>query len=183
MQSVHKVYCVDWASSRSPVFSRVIETLSAGDLLVASASPKIKALPSDLSQPELGLGEAVIYELRHKLTKVIHGAWAVNFNIGARTFEQQHIRVCSTLSTCVSRRANKLAQLYFCSSISAAAGMSLPTHIDEGLIPELLRVQNMGYPRSKLVAENIVQVAAEKTGIVAKVLRMGQIVGDTVTGR
>jgi thioester reductase-like protein len=41
----------------------------------------------------------------------------------------------------------------------------------------------MGYARSKLVAERIVQAAAEQTGMVAKVLRVGQIVGDTVTGK
>lgn len=41
----------------------------------------------------------------------------------------------------------------------------------------------MGYARSKLVAERIVQAAAEKTGMIARVLRVGQIVGDSVKGR
>ena len=40
----------------------------------------------------------------------------------------------------------------------------------------------MGYARSKLVAERIVQAAAETTGMTAKVFRVGQIVGDTERG-
>ena len=40
----------------------------------------------------------------------------------------------------------------------------------------------MGYARSKLVTETIIKFAVEQTGLTAKVLRIGQIVGDTQKG-
>jgi nucleoside-diphosphate-sugar epimerase len=40
----------------------------------------------------------------------------------------------------------------------------------------------MGYAQSKLVAEHICQRAAAETGIAARVLRIGQVVGDTEYG-
>jgi thioester reductase-like protein len=40
----------------------------------------------------------------------------------------------------------------------------------------------MGYARSKWVAEHIVHAAAAATGIEARVLRSGQIIGDSVLG-
>lgn len=40
----------------------------------------------------------------------------------------------------------------------------------------------MGYARSKWVAENIVIAAAKSTGMEARVLRSGQIIGDSVKG-
>ncbi len=41
----------------------------------------------------------------------------------------------------------------------------------------------MGYARSKMVAEIIVKAAAKQTGMNARVLRVGQIVGDTQIGQ
>lgn len=40
----------------------------------------------------------------------------------------------------------------------------------------------MGYARSKLVTETIIRTAVQQTGMNAKVLRVGQIVGDTQKG-
>lgn len=106
------------------------------------------------------------------------------FTLGVRSFEQQHIKgVHNLINLCFSSQRVTPAEFYFCSSISAAAGTPLSATIAEGPIPELSHVQNIGYARSKPVAERIVQAAAEKTGPVAKVLRVGQIVGDTVTGK
>jgi thioester reductase-like protein len=162
---------------------RVLSTLAAKQRLPFSNIGKIVALPSNLSQAGLGLDESVLNDLKDSLTRVIHSAWAVNFNLRIRSFEQQHIRGLSNLlNLCLSVRAQSPAQFFFCSSISAAAGTPLPATIAEGPVPELAHAQNMGYARSKLVAERIVQAAAEKTGMVAKVLRVGQIVGDTDLG-
>ena len=125
----------------------------------------------------------MIDELQCNLTKVIFSAWAVNFKFGVRSLEQQHIRGLQNLIKLrLSPKGRKLTQFYFCSLISAAVGTPLPARIVEGPIPELSQAQNMGYTSSKRVIENVAQAAAEKTGMMAKVLRVGQIVGDTVIG-
>jgi thioester reductase-like protein len=46
----------------------------------------------------------------------------------------------------------------------------------------LTAAQRTGYAQSKLVAEHICVAAAKATGLAAKVLRIGQVVGDTKFG-
>jgi thioester reductase-like protein len=144
---------------------------------------KVVCLPADLSRDDLGLDTAVINQLKTTLTTLIHSAWAVNFNLGVRSFEQQHIKgAYNLINLCLSASTSQPAQFYFCSSISAAAGTPLPAVIAEAHVPKLAHAQNMGYARSKLVTERIVKAAAEQTGMVATVLRVGQIIGDSEQG-
>ncbi|KAL4873584.1 hypothetical protein BDV12DRAFT_208521 [Aspergillus spectabilis] len=182
-ENVKKVYCLVRASNSSNALDRVLSNLASRSLPMVNVS-KIVALPAQLGSEDLGLPPSVLSEIRTSLTKVIHSAWAVNFTLGVRSFEAQHIKgVHNLIKLCLSSDRCSPAQFYFCSSISAAAGTPLPATIAEAPIPELAHAQGMGYARSKLVAERIVQAAAEQTGMVAKVLRVGQIVGDTVTGK
>ncbi|KNG91484.1 hypothetical protein ANOM_000089 [Aspergillus nomiae NRRL 13137] len=140
-------------------------------------------IPFGLGKEDLGLPATTIDELRSSLTHVLHAAWAVKFTLGVRSFEQQHIKgVQNLINLCISSRRCCPAEFYFCSSISAAAATPLPAQIAEGPIPELAHAQNMCYARSKLVGERIVHAVALTTGMVAKVLRIGQTVGDTTTG-
>ncbi|KAL4941645.1 hypothetical protein BDV06DRAFT_235965 [Aspergillus oleicola] len=181
--SVKKIYCLVRASDASNALDRVLSNLASRSLPIVNVS-KIVALPSQLGSEDLGLSSSILSELRTSLTKVIHSAWAVNFTLGVRSFEAQHIKGLHNLvNLCLSSERHLPAELYFCSSISTAAGTPLPATITEAPIPEFAHAQAMGYARSKLVAERIVQAAAEKTGMVAKTLRVGQIVGDTVHGK
>ncbi|KAF9894710.1 hypothetical protein FE257_006600 [Aspergillus nanangensis] len=181
--SVTQIYCLVRAPCPNSALDRVLSSLASRELPMRNVS-KIIALPAQLGSPDLGLPEPTLSSLRTSLTKVIHAAWAVNFTLGVRSFEKQHIRgVHNLINLCLSSRRPSPAEFYFCSSISTAAGTPLPATIAEAPIPELEHAQGMGYARSKLVAERIVQAAAEQTGMVARVLRVGQIVGDTVHGR
>lgn len=184
-RAVKHVYCLVRASSPELAKSRVIATLEAKAIpaLGTDELSRITFLPSDLGQASLGLDEKIIDELRQSLTVVVHAAWAVNFNIGVRSFEQQHIRgAYNLINACLKTKTVKPARFYFCSSISAAAGTPLPAVIEECHIDNLAHAQSMGYARSKLVTEHIIKAAGEKTGMVASVLRVGQIVGDTTNG-
>lgn len=182
-ENVKKVYCLVRAESPKAALERVLSTQATKSLLSFKNIGKIVALPAALERADLGLETCFLDYLKENLTKVIHCAWAVNFNLGIRSFEQQHISgVSNLINLCLSVQRALPAEFFFCSSISAAAGTPLPATIAEAPIPELAHAQSMGYARSKLVAERIVQAAAENTGMVAKVLRVGQIVGDTEVG-
>ncbi|KAH6670393.1 putative NRPS-like enzyme [Halenospora varia] len=183
LENVKKIYCLVRANSPGAAMDRVLSTMAAKQLLPFKNINKIVALPASLGDKHLGLNAATMAEVKGSLTKVIHSAWAVNFNLHIRSFEQQHIAgVSNLLNLCLSVHGTTPAQFFFCSSISAAAGTPLPASIAEGPVPELAHAQDMGYARSKLVAERIIQTAAEQTGMVAKVLRVGQIVGDSSAG-
>ncbi|PYI12331.1 putative NRPS-like enzyme [Aspergillus sclerotiicarbonarius CBS 121057] len=180
--SVKKVFCLVRASSVPNALDRVLSSLSSRSLPIVNAY-KIAAFASVLGDENLGLLATTIDELRGSLTHVIHAAWAVNFTVGVCSFEQHIKGIQNLINLCLSSERPSPAEFYFCSSISAAAGTPLPATISEGPIPELAHAQNMGYARSKLVAERIIHAAAKTTGMVSKVLRLGQIVGDTVTGK
>jgi carbohydrate kinase (thermoresistant glucokinase family) len=64
------------------------------------------------------------------------------------------------------------------SAVAATKGGFVP----EDLPAELSYAQGMGYARSKLVTEHICILAAKETGISARVLRVGQVIGDTIHG-
>ncbi|KAL4924554.1 uncharacterized protein BDV17DRAFT_284616 [Aspergillus undulatus] len=181
--SVKKVYCLVRAPDTSSALDRVLSNLASRSLPMVNVS-KIVALPAQLGSEDLELAGSILSGLRASLTKVIHSAWAVNFTLGVRSFEAQHIKgvhnLHNLINLCLSSDRASPAQFYFCSSISAAAGTPLPATIAEAPVPELAHAQGMGYARSKLVAERIVQAAAKETGMVAKVLRVGQIADDSV---
>jgi thioester reductase-like protein len=182
-EDVKSVYCLVRASSQESAQNRVFSTLAAKKIDTPANLNKIVCFPSDLSREDLGLDKTTVDILRKSLTTVIHCAWAVNFNLGVQSFEKQHIKgTYNLLNMCLNVTTQSPAKLFFCSSISAAAGTPLPAVIQETFISDLNHAQNMGYARSKLVTETIIKAAAQQTGMVAEVLRVGQIVGDTQNG-
>lgn len=184
-RTVKKVFCLVRATTKEAAKSRVISTLESKGLpsLVENDSSRVSFLPADLSKPSLGLDEETLSEIRQTLTLVVHSAWAVNFNLGVRSFESQHIRGAHNLiNVCLQTETVNPARFYFCSSISAAAATPLPATIGEYHIENYSHAQPMGYARSKLVTEHIIKNAGERRGMTATVLRVGQIVGDTRHG-
>ncbi|KAI1846506.1 hypothetical protein JX266_007403 [Neoarthrinium moseri] len=185
LPTVQRIYCLVRALSPEEAMKRVLSTLEAKCLpsLSAAELSKVICLPSDLSQATLGLSTRDLDELRRTLTCVIHSAWAVNFNMGVRSFESHHIRgTYNLLNLCLGTGTTTPARFYFCSSISAAGGTPIPARVKETYVANPTHAQPMGYARSKYVTEHIVKAAAEKTGMTAKVLRLGQIIGDTDNG-
>lgn len=167
----------------SSAHERIINSLTQNGLPYYHHSAKFTALPADLSKPDLGLGSDVLEAIRSTLTSVIHSAWAVNFTITVQSFEAQHIAgLRHLLDLCLSVPFARPARMAFISSISAAAGTPTPARVAETHVKEASHAQSMGYARSKWVAEHIIAAAAS-TGMEARVLRSGQIVGDSANGR
>lgn len=203
-QDINKVYCLVRAKSKQDAERRVLESLYRRKLsahVKSSHQKKIIALPSDLSQPSLGVESDNYERMLEDVGLVIHLAWAVNFNMGIKSFECHHIagkssgiRVSALLKIfsdhfkgthalirfCLSVRRSNPAAFYFGSSVSAVVAMS--GVVGEKIEPDFSLAQPMGYAQSKLVAENICQRAAQQTGAICKVLRIGQIIGDTKFG-
>ncbi|KAK5462928.1 hypothetical protein LTS15_002640 [Exophiala xenobiotica] len=188
---VSRIYCLVRASNPASARLRVLKALKAPrDLaqdLPENFKAKIVALPSDLSLPSLGLEPAVLVAMLGHLTHVIHSAWAVNFNLPLLSFEPQHIRGVYNLLEHIALRTthDRPAQFYFCSSVSVASGTPRKPSTDtitiaERQIEDLSHAQHTGYGRSKLVAERITHAAMMQTsGCMARVLRIGQLAGDT----
>ncbi|TKA82448.1 hypothetical protein B0A49_00047 [Cryomyces minteri] len=183
--SVRKIYCPVRATSIDKARIRILKSMRERQVhhtLSMEARRKIIALPSDISKETLGLDVEVYEQIADDVTAIIHCAWSVNFNLGLRSFEKDCIAGVKNLITlCLKSRRPTPASFNFCSSVSAVAATK------GGIVPESLPVelsyaQGMGYAQSKLVTEHICALATEQTGIRARVLRVGQVVADTVHG-
>lgn len=158
---------------------RIEESLSSRQL--NASLDKVIVLRSDLARPKLGLEGTTFPQLQHEVTHIVHAAWPVNFQLGLSAFEP-HLQGLKNLIDLSLTTTNKSpARLLFCSSVSTAMATPGPATIKEALIEEFSNALPQGYARSKLVSEHIVK-AASKAGADAHILRIGQIIGDTITG-
>ena len=182
--TVSTVWALVRASSEHAALERTLQSLSSrGISLSVEEIRKIIAVPSDLSKPDFGLGASKIVQLRSSLTLVIHSAWAVNFNISVESFEDQHIKaVPNFINLCQSTTHGSAARFYFCSSVSSTGGTPRPGTVPETPVRDIAHVQGTGYAQSKYVAEQIVRNAMKDAGAQARVLRIGQLVGDSKVG-
>ena len=165
--NISKIYCLVRARSPEEAANRVQRSLLQRRLyhpLPLAARSKLIALPCDLSDPRLGLSDAMYSDIKQHLRSVIHCAWSVNFNLGLSSFEKDCIAsVCHLLDLCHAVPGPTPASFDFCSSVSTVS--RCPTPEAPETLPELSWAQNMGYAQSKLVAENFCMKAARTTGI------------------
>ncbi|EKG18713.1 Phosphopantetheine-binding protein [Macrophomina phaseolina MS6] len=182
---IAKIYCLVRASDPAAAHARVLSSLATRRLTISPPHlAKLLALPSDLSSPTLGLAAPAYAALQSSVTSVIHSAWAVNFNLGVSSFETHHIAgTAHLLRLCASVPFPRPARFAFISSISAGAGTPIPAVVPERVIEKPEWAQPMGYARSKWVTEHVVDAARRAVGAAEmRVLRTGQIVGDSVHG-
>ena len=180
--TVERVYCFVRARDEAAAQRRVVESMATRKVyhnLSLADRKKSVAIPTDFSKETLGLSEERYREVSSGLRAVIHSAWAVNFNIKLSSFERDNIAGLRHLLTLCQKAK---AAFNFCSSVS-----SVVRHPDEnGPVPESEAdhkwAQGMGYAQSKSVAEALCARAAEEAGIPVRVLRIGQIVADTIHG-
>ncbi|PSR77038.1 hypothetical protein BD289DRAFT_378167 [Coniella lustricola] len=185
--SIERVYCLVRASSIDNASQRTIESMNQRMVLNSLSQRerrKILSYPCDLAREDLGLDDSVYNELSSGLRAVIHSAWPVNFNINLASFEDSLAGVRNLIS--LSQRS--AASFNFCSSVSAVVRYPIDDTTAGPAVPEAEPApewaQAMGYAQSKSVAEAICARAGATVGmnIPVRVLRIGQIVADTVHG-
>ncbi|CAI7566313.1 unnamed protein product [Penicillium crustosum] len=183
--TVSEVWAVVRAPGQAAAGARLYKSLADRNIVLTDTqAAKLHAVPGDMSQSNLGLKDHDLQHLLSSLTCVIHSAWAVNFNLGVRSFEQQHIRgTYNLINLCLRSRLPSPARFFFCSSVSAASNTPKPASIPETVIENLDHAQKTGYGRSKLVTEHITRNAMRQTGMQARVLRIGQLGGDTASAQ
>jgi thioester reductase-like protein len=180
-----RVYCLVRAKDTEDAEARVRQSLRERRLLndlSPAALSKVVAYPSNFADEQLGLDSAQYGVISENITHLIHLAWSVNFNKSIESFEADCIKGVRNLTTlCLRAKRPQPASFNFCSSVSATA------RTPSGTVPEALPVafeyaQEMGYAQSKLVAETLCNRAAKQTTMRCRVLRVGQIIGDTQHG-
>jgi thioester reductase-like protein len=171
---VEKIYCLNRGSDPQ---ERTRESLKLRGLEVPRGvlDARVESLSVDLTKPGFGLDVRATGRLA-SVNLVIHNAWNVNFNMGVASFEPQVQGARNLIDFAFQSNARFL----FVSSVSAAVRSGRV--IAESHVERLTDAQETGYARSKLVAERLCKLAHE-AGLDARVLRTGQIVGDTRLGQ
>ena len=182
--TIERVYCLVRANDPSQALQRVRDSLvqrKAYHDLTLQARRKIRALPFNQSDNNLGLENKTYRKIARDIRSIIHCAWSVNFNLKLSSFEQDCIAgIHNLISLCLAADSTEPATFNFCSSVSTVA--RAPNDVIPESLPDFTWAQKMGYAQSKSVAEHICIRAAELTGIKSRVLRVGQIIGDTQHG-
>lgn len=138
---------------------------------------RVTFLHADLAQPHLGLDQATFEMLRTRVGLVIHSAWPVNFNLALSAFGPQLSGMVNLFSLAAAAAATpRPAQVLFISSIGAvAAASSGPA--PESAVHSLDAAHANGYSRSKLLAEQLCDMANQHLGIPVRIARVGQVAG------
>lgn len=130
-------------------------------------------------ESHMGLSDAQLNELTSSVDIIIHHAWKVDFNHSLESFKPVHIRGVRNLidwSSDSSRRPH----IIFLSSI-LSVGNWTQTHKDEPITENSISnhgvANKMWYAESKHVAECILNIASEKSGVPLSILRVGQVAG------
>ena len=113
---------------------------------------------------------------------IIHNAWKVNFHHHLESFEKEHISGVRHFIDW-SLTGKKHAHIFYVSSISSVASWTT-LNPGKGPVPEAPMSdysipQTFGYGESKHVSERILQIAAERSGVSASILRVGQVAGPS----
>ncbi|KAF9219622.1 L-aminoadipate-semialdehyde dehydrogenase [Gyrodon lividus] len=182
--AVETVFCLCRAKSDEDAVNRVAASMQSRKLLTrfSAAGNRIISLAADLPADKLGLENDKYLEIMSTATLIIHSAWAVNFNLGISSFET-HIRgAVNLMNLALSSPYSHPAKFFFASSISAVASWPGPGDVPEAVIDSASVAQDMGYAQSKWVTEKLCQIASRTTPMQTGVLRIGQMVGDSLNG-
>ncbi|EIW83278.1 L-aminoadipate-semialdehyde dehydrogenase [Coniophora puteana RWD-64-598 SS2] len=182
--TVATVYCLCRAKDDADARRRVIDSLKTRKLSrhIDTAGERIVAFSSDFASDRLGLSREAYEEILRRVTLVLHNAWAVNFNLGISSFENNIRGAVNLMQLALSSSRPIPADFYFASSVSAVASWPGPSAVPEAIMMDPSVAQGMGYAQSKWVTEKLCEIASETTPLDARVLRIGQMVGDTNNG-
>jgi thioester reductase-like protein len=175
------------ASPGQSPFQRILASLHKRCLEIPEEvlANRVVGITSNFRDPHLGCPSDVVEILRTSRFVIIHAAWEVNFNLPLASFEVEVIASTKRLldlSLSVRKPGQQPGRFVFVSSISTATGSPSRIIVSESQIENLAHAQTTGYARSKLVAEHIAHNAAVTAGADVRVLRIGQIVGDSRNG-
>ncbi|KAK3300367.1 putative NRPS-like enzyme [Chaetomium fimeti] len=135
---------------------------------------RVQFLKADLSLPQLGLGRASYGMLVSSVTHIIHNQWPVNFNWPLQSFRPHIHGVINLAHLAHASRHNAL--VLFVSSVSTVASLPSGT-APEAPIHDVGAAAPMGYGRSKLVAEILLDRASQRSGVRSAVCRVGIVAG------
>ena len=193
---VSRIHLLLRGASQHAAEERVRKAMSSRHVTMPAEDwKKIRVHTCSLSEPLLGLSAQTYTELVQETDVIFHLAWAVDFTLPVRGFKQHFAGLQALLSFALAHSKWTAlygpptpAKLIFCSSTASVASYSKihpGKEVPESIIDDAESCGDIGYSRSKWVAENICSEAVKANpdlrGAVS-IVRVGQLSGDSVYG-
>ena len=144
----------------------------------AADSPRLSAVPGDLSRPWLGRSEAAFDELAGTIDSIVHAGALVNFIYPYEAMRPTNVEGTRQILLLATRRG--LKPLHHLSTIGVFGGRGSGTYMEDDSLADGVRALG-AYSQSKWVAERLVWQARER-GVPASIYRLGTISGHSVSG-
>ncbi|WDK21068.1 male sterility protein [Colletotrichum graminicola] len=173
--SIKKVICFNRSNDGGA--GKQAKAMDERGLQQPEKSGKVEFFRTSLSQPRMGLSQEVYSRLLKEADRIVHNAWAVNFNMPLEAFEP-HVKGVRNLAD-FAATADKRVVMVFVSSVGSTA-MWDPR---QGPVPETslrdlsLAGAHVAYGQSKLVSSLILEDAAKVGDFPLAIVRVGQIAG------
>ncbi|KAJ7823346.1 hypothetical protein B0H14DRAFT_3146090 [Mycena olivaceomarginata] len=171
--NVRKVICLSRAKSHEESVQRIAESMKARKL--PPPDNKLLSYAANVNAPLLGLTETEYNVIRDE------NAWPVNFMLSLDSYDEHISGAVNLINLCLASPHAEPPAFFFSSSISARNGAPDLTCHEDFLLPQaplqppVMAAVNGSLRRSVNVRR--------KTGVfLLRVLRIGQIVGDSLTG-
>ncbi len=171
-QTDARVVCLVRARDEGHAMERLQAALASQHLGSEHLSGRVVALPSDLTQPWLGLGAARFHGLASECDAVIHNAAVVSVVREYGSLQAVNVRGTRELLKLAAIRARPF---HYVSTLAVAPPSSLSPVVPESFVPPHPGLRD-GYQQSKWIAERLVEQAGER-GLPVSVYRLGRVVG------
>ncbi|GJE93538.1 acetyl-CoA synthetase-like protein [Phanerochaete sordida] len=175
--AVTRVYALNRKSS-TPLAERQRASLAErGYDVDLVASPKLVLVETAVEDSKIGVEDALYEEIRTSVTRIIHNAWPVNFNMSLRSFEPSVHGVRNLIDLALASPFPAPPPLAFVSSIGVFRDIDVSAPVLERTIDAHVAAGS-GYSESKWVSETILRAAARERGLRAVSVRVGQMTGS-----
>ena len=180
-ERVKKTYCLGRAVSvkrqREISASKGLPTVGFAD------KSKVEFFRADLTLPSFGLDGPLFEELSASVTRIVHCAWPVDFNLSLQSFTSQ-LQALRALIDFAAFPKQSPKSILFLSSVSSVGNWQAPSSSPSDGVPETplsdfsLPLAS-GYAESKFVGE---QLLLRSSSLVdASIVRVGQVAGPVLS--
>ncbi|KAJ7103042.1 hypothetical protein B0H15DRAFT_810726 [Mycena belliarum] len=177
LPEVSLVYALNRPSSGSSMHHRQLTSFDANGIdMHLLESPKLKLLEGDLNLLNFGLPVDNFTDIRKNVTSIIHNAWQVNFNFTLASMEPLVSGTRRLTDFALASPHPAPPRFIFVSSAGIFRNLKSPTALEQHISDPQIAAGS-GYSESKWVAEEILNKAAGKTGLLPIIIRPGQLSG------
>ena len=172
---VEKIYCVDRAASEE----RQADINASRGLSAGIHTNKAEVHKANILAPRFGLDEATFETISTTVTRIIHCAWPVDFNLSLQSFLPQLQGVRALLDFAASPQHPR--SIFFISSIASVGSWAGTETVPELALSDFSLPSPTGYAQSKFLAEQLLLNSASLVDV--SICRVGQIAGPVLNSK